>query len=89
MKTKNLSLKEAKESGKPYRCVHGSPWITPDKKDHYILIEHALSDNWEIKYKETYTLEDVEKAIRAVIHESNRTNSAVVLFDVGIEAANK
>lgn len=76
-----MTLKEAVESGRPFRHKGDLDWCLWDKEeDHIILKDSAIiatkknpvfhpflskliSDDWEIQQKETFTREDVERAV--------------------------
>lgn len=68
-----MTLKEAVESGKPFR--HKS-WL-PETHFEYakdisgVALGEAISDEWEIQEKTSFTREDVERAVRVGVEMSS------------------
>lgn len=82
MKTTGLTLKEAVESGRPFRHKGWGIWHTkatfhetffkqyvggklqsPSYNDGPLELKELFSSDWEIKSKDTFTREDVERAL--------------------------
>lgn len=81
-----MNLKAAAESGKPFR--HKSwpksdliPPGSPERMPH-IAMDEAISDDWEIQQKETFSREDVEAAIEVAVNEMRtHANGLVAKFE--------
>lgn len=61
-----MTLKEACESGKPFRHKTWGDFYTKEEAIRFekiTSIDEAISDDWEIQQKETFTREDVERAV--------------------------
>jgi len=49
MKTKGLTLKEAIESGKPFRRAGEGEWYLPNKLQYWFITKDIFMNDWEIK----------------------------------------
>lgn len=69
-RTKNLTLKEAADSGRPYKHRRWSNWYTREESfdvDHTVTVADAIASDWEIQQKESYSRQDVERAVKMAI----------------------
>lgn len=65
-----MTLIDAVKSGKPFRHKswhHKQAWTHAQSTSHPITLEEAISDDWIIQQKETFSREDVERGIEMAI----------------------
>lgn len=83
MKTSGLTIKEAIESGRPFRHKDSNVWEFFKEYDRKLDLplkgyspNQLISCDWEIKAKDTFTREDVERAIEAYRRVAVKTYKA-------------
>lgn len=95
-----MTLKEACESGKPFRHKHwtmgtwayvserGVAEFIKDGEFVALMPSHAISDDWEIQQKEHYTRADVERAILK-LHDTYKASYSYdeTWLEIGMRAA--
>lgn len=72
-----MTLKEAIESRRPFRhksFMHHAWYSAGDIDTVNITMECAISDDWEIHEKQTFSRKDVERAIDFVLAGVRRNN---------------
>lgn len=77
MKTKNLTIHEAFNSGQKFRLMGSEFWVTSDYtfKDNNYSLKSVCSDNWEIPERK---IEITESQFDEIVHTVKRFNASTV-----------